>query len=145
MNMGGPERQEDVAPFLFNLFSDREIIQLGPSLLQKPLAYFIARKRAPKSRAMYSRIGGGSPLLSLTQRQAAALEKALAEEGGDYTVAVAMRYWPPWPIKPCLICWLKRLIPSLLSASTRITPEPRQVLPSIISKNTCRNWPGIFH
>ncbi|WP_457577989.1 ferrochelatase [Desulfomarina sp.] len=94
MNMGGPERQEDVGPFLYNLFSDREIIQLGPSLLQKPLACFIARKRAPKSRAMYRRIGGGSPLLSLTQRQAAALEKTLADEG-DYTVVVSMRYWPP--------------------------------------------------
>lgn len=92
--MGGPGRQEDVAPFLLNLFSDREIIRLGPSFLQKPLAWFIARKRAPKSRAMYSRIGGGSPLLSLTERQAAALEEALTEQG-DYTVTVAMRYWPP--------------------------------------------------
>ena len=116
MNMGGPERQEDVAPFLFNLFSDREIIQLGPSLLQKPLAYFIARKRAPKSRAMYSRIGGGSPLLSLTQRQAAALEKALAEEGSDYTVAVAMRYWPPMADK-ALSYLLAEKVDSIIAVS----------------------------
>ncbi|HBT97530.1 MAG TPA: ferrochelatase, partial [Desulfobulbaceae bacterium] len=36
--MGGPERQEDVGPFLTNLFSDRDIIRLGPAFLQKPLA-----------------------------------------------------------------------------------------------------------
>ena len=42
LNMGGPEKQDDVAPFLFNLFSDREIIRLGPSWLQIPLAWYIS-------------------------------------------------------------------------------------------------------
>jgi ferrochelatase len=64
--MGGPNSQDDVAPFLFNLFSDREIIQLGPPLLQKPIAWLISRRRAPKSRAIYGKIGGGSPLLTIT-------------------------------------------------------------------------------
>jgi ferrochelatase len=94
LNMGGPGRQDDVAPFLFNLFSDREIIQLGPRLLQKPIAWFISRRRAPKSRAIYARIGGGSPLLAITLQQAAALQKVL-EEKGDFPVTVAMRYWQP--------------------------------------------------
>ena len=49
LNMGGPTRLEDVRPFLYNIFSDREIIRLGPALLQKPIAWYIARKRAPKS------------------------------------------------------------------------------------------------
>ncbi len=115
MNMGGPEKQEDVAPFLFNLFSDREIIRLGPSFLQKPLAYFIARKRAPKSRSMYSRIGGGSPLLFLTQRQASALEKTLAEKG-DYTVAVSMRYWAPMADK-ALSLLLAEKVDSIIAVS----------------------------
>jgi len=94
LNMGGPDCLEDVAPFLYNLFSDREIIRLGPSFLQKPLAWWIARKRAPKSRAIYSRIGGSSPLKVISMAQAAALQESLANDG-DYLVRVAMRYWPP--------------------------------------------------
>ncbi|PLX46753.1 MAG: ferrochelatase, partial [Desulfobulbaceae bacterium] len=49
LNLGGPERLEDVEPFLFNLFSDRMIIRLGPAFMQKTIARFIARRRAPKS------------------------------------------------------------------------------------------------
>lgn len=94
LNMGGPDRLEDVQPFLYTLFRDREIIRLGPALLQKPLAWLISRRRAGKSRANYARIGGGSPLKAITQRQARALEKALANDG-DYRVTMAMRYWPP--------------------------------------------------
>lgn len=94
LNMGGPDRQEDVAPFLFNLFSDREIIQLGPAWLQRPLAWYIARKRAGKSRKAYAQIGGGSPLKKLTLQQAASLQEALAADGKAF-VAVAMRYWQP--------------------------------------------------
>jgi ferrochelatase len=95
LNMGGPDTLDDVRPFLFNLFSDREIIRLGPAFLQKFLAYIISRRRAPKSRAIYAKIGGGSPLKEISFRQAGALEKALNEDG-DYTVTVAMRYWPPF-------------------------------------------------
>lgn len=95
LNMGGPDSQDDVAPFLFNLFSDREIIQLGPPLLQKPIAWFISRRRAPKSRAIYGKIGGGSPLLTITLQQASALQASLREKS-DYSVTVAMRYWPPF-------------------------------------------------
>lgn len=94
LNMGGPEKQQYVAPFLFNLFSDREIIRLGPSWLQRPLAWYIARKRAGKSRKAYALIGGGSPLKTLTLQQAACLQKALPA-ADNYIVSVAMRYWPP--------------------------------------------------
>ncbi len=95
LNMGGPDTQDDVAPFLFNLFSDREIIQLGPPLLQKPIAWFISLRRAPKSRSIYAKIGGGSPLLAITRRQASALQTSLEKEG-TFVVTVAMRYWPPF-------------------------------------------------
>lgn len=94
LNMGGPDSLDDVAPFLFNLFSDREIIRLGPPFLQKVLARIIARRRAPKSRNIYQKIGGRSPLKAISLAQAEALEKILAEHG-DYRVTVAMRYWPP--------------------------------------------------
>lgn len=94
LNMGGPEKQEDVRPFLFNLFSDREIIRLGPRFMQTPLAWWIAKKRAPKSMKTYALIGGGSPLTRISREQGEALEKALAGHG-DFTVTCAMRYWFP--------------------------------------------------
>ena len=95
LNMGGPEKQDDVRPFLYNLFSDREIIPLGPACMQKPLAWLIAKRRAPKSKATYQKIGGGSPLKKITYQQAQALEKALDGDGSFY-VTVGMRYWPPY-------------------------------------------------
>ena len=94
LNLGGPEKPQDVAPFLYNLFSDREIIRLGPAWLQRPLARLIARTRAPGSRKTYARIGGGSPLTRITGQQGQALEEALRAEG-DFRVVTAMRYWYP--------------------------------------------------
>lgn len=95
LNMGGPDTLDDVRPFLFNLFCDREIIRLGPAFLQKSLAWLIAWRRAPKSMANYAKIGGGSPLKAITLQQAAALQQALSTKG-DYFVTVAMRYWHPF-------------------------------------------------
>jgi protoporphyrin/coproporphyrin ferrochelatase len=94
LNLGGPEKLEDVEPFLFNLFSDRMIIRLGPAFLQKTIAGFISKRRAPKSSQAYAKIGGGSPLNRITAQQAQALEKELEIHGG-FKVAVAMRYWKP--------------------------------------------------
>jgi len=94
LNMGGPEKQEDVRPFLFNLFSDREIIRLGPGFMQTPLAWWISKRRAPKSMKTYALIGGGSPLTRISKEQGNALEEALAEHG-DFKVTCAMRYWFP--------------------------------------------------
>jgi len=95
LNLGGPEKLEDVEPFLFNLFSDRKIIRLGPSFMQKFIARRIAKKRAPTSMESYRLIGGGSPLAATTLAQGAALEKMLAGYG-DFKVDMAMRYWPPY-------------------------------------------------
>ncbi len=94
LNMGGPEKQKDVRPFLFNLFSDREIIRLGPGFMQTPLAWWIAKRRAPKSMKTYAQIGGGSPLTRISREQSEALEDALGEYG-DFKVTCAMRYWFP--------------------------------------------------
>lgn len=94
LNLGGPERLEDVTSFLYNLFSDREIIHLGPALLQKPLAWLIARRRAGISKKNYARIGGGSPITRITLAQQQALQQAL-DTVGDFKVTTAMRYWQP--------------------------------------------------
>jgi len=62
--------------------------------MQKTIARFISRRRAPKSSQAYARIGGGSPLGKITADQAKALEKELAGSG-LFKVTVAMRYWQP--------------------------------------------------
>ena len=95
LNLGGPDSLEAVRPFLFNLFSDRQIIKLGPPFMQKPLAWMIARRRATKSRKLYELIGGASQLLEITKAQAAALETRMREHG-DFRVYVGMRYWKPF-------------------------------------------------
>lgn len=97
LNLGGPERAADIEPFLVNLFSDRQIIRLGPAFLQPLIARLIARRRAPKSTANYARMGfgGGSPLLERTRAQARALEARLAERG-HFVVRPCMRYWRPF-------------------------------------------------
>jgi len=96
LNMGGPDSLDAVRPFLYNLFSDRKIIRLGPRFLQKPIAWIIARRRAPKSAANYAKIGGRSPLLEITTRQAKALEKMLnRKSGAGFLCEPGMRYWHP--------------------------------------------------
>lgn len=95
LNLGGPDRPESVRPFLYNLFSDRLIIKLGPPFMQKPIAWFIARKRAPKSMGYYNLIGGKSPLLEITTAQANALEARLKPHA-DFKCYVGMRYWKPY-------------------------------------------------
>jgi ferrochelatase len=96
LNLGGPEKLEDVRPFLFNLFSDPEIIRLPFPWLQKPLAWLISTLRAKKSQANYLQIGGGSPLRKITEAQAEALEQQLAEIGQEAGIYIGMRYWHPF-------------------------------------------------
>jgi ferrochelatase len=77
LNMGGPDTLKAVRPFLYNLFSDRRIIRLGPPFLQKPLARLISVIRYKKTEKMYRVIGGRSPLLTITKAQAEALAISL--------------------------------------------------------------------
>lgn len=93
LQMGGPDSLEAVEPFLYNLFSDRDIIRIGPAFLQPFIARMIVKRRAPKSAANYRDIGGRSPLRALTEEQASELESVL---GDDYRCFVAMRYWKPF-------------------------------------------------
>lgn len=98
-NLGGPGDLRAVEPFLVNLFSDREIIELpGGRLVQPMMARLIAKMRGPSVRGNYARIGGGSPQLRITRAQADALEHHLnAETHGEmaYRVFIAMRYSHP--------------------------------------------------
>tara|TARA_Y100001968_G_scaffold333686_1_gene398373 strand:- start:1249 stop:2424 length:1176 start_codon:yes stop_codon:yes gene_type:complete len=96
MNLGGPERIKDVGPFLYNLFSDPEIIRLPIPAFQKPLAWLISTLRSTKSQEAYLSIGGGSPLRRITEQQARELQSKLRENGLNATTYIAMRYWHPF-------------------------------------------------
>jgi ferrochelatase len=93
--LGGPDSPEAVEPFLYNLFSDPDIINFPLAwMARRPLARYISHRRAAVVREHYDAIGGRSPIRLLTDRQARRLEQALSR---DYDVRcwVAMRYWKP--------------------------------------------------
>jgi ferrochelatase len=89
--MGGPDSLEAVRPFLLNLFSDREIIKIGPAWLQPFIARMIVKRRTPAVVQKYREIGGKSPLRELTEAQAAVLSQELG-----IPCLVGMRYWHPF-------------------------------------------------
>ena len=94
-NLGGPDKLENVEPFLFNLFNDPGILNL-PSIIRFPLAKLIAKRRSPVAKEIYRELGGSSPILKLTNEQSEKLEKKLNENHLDeYKCFVVMRCWNP--------------------------------------------------
>jgi ferrochelatase len=95
MNLGGPLRVRNVEPFLMNLFTDRDIIRLGPAFLQPLIARIIVKSRLREVQSRYTEIGGGSPILRETAAQAEALRRALREAGRQEPVKIVFRYTAP--------------------------------------------------
>ncbi len=95
-NLGGPDKLENVEPFLFNLFNDPAILNL-PFFLRYPLAKLISNRRAPIAKKIYEEIGGASPILKLTEEQSDVLEKKLNQNQivDEYKCFVVMRCWHP--------------------------------------------------
>ena len=95
-NLGGPDKIENVEPFLFNLFNDPAILNL-PTLLRYPLAKLISNRRAPVAKKIYEELGGSSPILKLTKEQSSALEIKLNQSQTDdeYKCFIVMRCWHP--------------------------------------------------
>lgn len=116
LNLGGPDSLQAVRPFLYNLFSDRQIIRLGPSFMQKPLAWLISTIRSKKTEQYYKLIGGKSPILDITKAQAKALEDSLNSEPQtlnselSFKVFIGMRYWSPF---------IEDIIPEIYSKGIR--------------------------
>src|SRR5439155_12911881 len=77
---GGPEKPEDVRPFLRIVTEGRRI----------------PPERVEEAARHYEAIGGRSPLGALTRRQAARLREALARDGVARPVYVGMRNWRPF-------------------------------------------------
>jgi ferrochelatase len=96
-NLGGPDDQEAVRPFLFNLFNDKAIIG-APQPFRFLISQLISRSREKLAKANYALIGGGSPILQETVKQAEALEAEIASRVSNVTFKCfpAMRYWKPF-------------------------------------------------
>jgi ferrochelatase len=95
-NLGGPDKIENVEPFLFNLFNDPAILNL-PTPLRYPLAKLISNRRAPVAKKIYAELGGSSPILKLTKEQSSALEIKLnqSQTEDEYKCFIVMRCWNP--------------------------------------------------
>ncbi|XP_038827229.1 ferrochelatase, mitochondrial isoform X3 [Salvelinus namaycush] len=95
MNMGGPEKLDDVHDFLLRLFSDTDLMKLP---VQNRLGPFIAKRRTPKIQEQYSRIGGGSPIKAWTTMQGEGMVKLLDEmcpETAPHKFYIGFRYVHP--------------------------------------------------
>jgi len=95
-NLGGPDKLENVEPFLFNLFNDPAILNL-PTFLRYPLAKLISNRRAPVAKKIYAELGGSSPILKLTKEQSDSLETKLnqTQNENEYKCFIIMRCWNP--------------------------------------------------
>ncbi len=79
IGFGGPEKPEDVLPFLQDVTAGKDIPAERLELVAK----------------QYEKIGGASPYNRLTKEQAQALEKLLKSRGLDLPVAVGFSHaWP---------------------------------------------------
>jgi ferrochelatase len=94
-NLGGPDNPGAIRPFLLNLFNDPAILRV-PFFVRPFLARKITSARLQPATAAYQLLGGKSPLLEMTQAQAAAIEAALPEL--DAKCFIAMRYWHPFSL-----------------------------------------------
>lgn len=95
LNFGGPRSLDEVRPFLKRIFSDRCILRLWPRFVRLIGASFISAKAAPFSMRKYELIGGSSPVVEISLKQAAALEKELERRGKPMKVYTGMRYSSP--------------------------------------------------
>jgi len=92
LNLGGPRNLQEVEPYLYELFCDPLLISAPFGPFRPLIARLISHFRAPSSAEKYALIGGRSPLVEETEKQARALEAALGE---GYAVHLAMRAGHP--------------------------------------------------
>ncbi len=101
INLGTPDAPEtpEVRRYLAQFLSDPRIIELPRWLWKTILHGIILRVRPAKSAEAYKEVWSetdGSPLLSISKKQQAALQKELsARYGDDVVVGLGMRYGTP--------------------------------------------------
>lgn len=99
LNLGGPKNKNEIKDFLYNLFSDKEVIRLPKylSFTQNSLSYLISNLREKKVQNAYNLIGGGSPIYNYTYNQTKLVEKKLNSNilKKKYKCYFAMKYSNP--------------------------------------------------
>jgi len=98
LNMGGPNTIEEVELFLRNMFADKNILTMNPTI-RKFIANIIIAKRLEDVKENYRLLGGRSPLSELTNKLIEKLKNEL-----DIPIYPAMRYVPPFADKALEIC-----------------------------------------
>jgi len=98
MYMGGPDSIDGIEEFLFNLFSDRTIIDFHVgSRLQTFIAKKIAKKRALKVAPEYMKIGGRSPQLPYMVSLLEKVKNIYTEKTGrELVTGIGMCYYHPY-------------------------------------------------
>jgi protoporphyrin/coproporphyrin ferrochelatase len=91
LDIGGPERAQDVPAFLRSFLSDPRVVPV-PWPIRPLLARFIATRRSAQAAAHYRAIGGGSPLPQQSRWQTEALQEELGE---PFVVRYAFRHSAP--------------------------------------------------
>ncbi|MEA2047805.1 MAG: ferrochelatase [Campylobacterota bacterium] len=107
LNMGGPNNLDEVELFLYNMFSDKNILPTNPvtrALVRK----IIITKRLDEAKESYGYLGGKSPLSELTQTLIEKLKTMI-----DMPIYAAMRYVPPFAdvaLKKCMEDGIEELL-----------------------------------
>jgi len=96
--MGGPDSIQSIEPFLYNLFTDRDIIDFGiGDYPQRLLAKLIAKRRSKKVSKDYEKMGGGSPQLPILNSLLRKVSTIYREKNGrELVCAVGMCYYHPF-------------------------------------------------
>jgi ferrochelatase len=98
LNMGGPNDLDEVELFLYNMFSDKNILPTNP-LTRSLIRKIIITKRLDDAKESYAHLGGKSPLAGLTQKLIDKLKNRL-----DMPIYAAMRYVPPFATEALMKC-----------------------------------------
>jgi ferrochelatase len=97
LNMGGPNNLDEVKLFLYNMFSDKNII---PNPFIRPLVRtIIIKKRLNEARETYKELGGKSPLYALTRNLIDKLSNKI-----KMPIYPVMRYVPPFALSALQEC-----------------------------------------
>mgnify|MGYP001556272845 CR=1 FL=1 len=98
LNMGGPNDLDEVELFLYNMFSDKNILPTNPAT-RALVRQIIITKRLEEAKESYAHLGGKSPLSDLTQELIVKLKNIL-----DMPIYAAMRYVPPFAQESLIKC-----------------------------------------
>ena len=67
LNMGGPNNLSEVEVFLKNMFNDPFILDVKSDFWRSVLAALIVKSRTASARSNYEKLGGRSPICSITE------------------------------------------------------------------------------